>query len=434
MKPIFKPLVKLFVCTLIFMAIYPVVALANGFLQISGTAIYTIVFVFVGIAVFFLRDTLINRSAHRFATFFAPIFLIAAATILMCIYHINASTSTLLTYTAITLLIGIFAFFIAGSEPVDLLSIATLGWITAIDLIAVLIIMNFSFSFVGWIALLDYFLLCSMQFILINQENLERQTTSRHYSFAALPKKIRSYNFLLIARLLAIISVAFLLFRNFNSILTWLFDKISALVKYIIGLILKLFSSNGDSQQEIINNSQPLEKPMLPENEATSSWLWDILYYIFMFILFCGLVALIVYVIYRISKWKIPQKLKEVTSEYTDSEQILESKRRKSHKLADNRRRWNRDYSAYRKMKDTEEKFHAGYSLAIRGLMLHGLPILHSDTTCEIDSKATKTLQEQAYHAATNDYNIMVYGENGYSQEALQSLDKALVEIAELKK
>lgn len=440
MKAYVSSCLRLFVCLLIFSAVYPVMALLNGAFSRNGSFIEYGAAIGFGMAVFYLRDLLIKRCAPAFFTFFAPILLILSGSVCSAVYFFNHTPSphcilAAIVFGILALLTGIFAFHMSGRLIGDMLSTGIIALITGVDLIAFLFISGFSFPFYGWISMLDYFLLCSIRFVLYNQNNLEEITASRHYSFADLPQKIRSYNFKLVVRLIALITAAFLLLLNAKSILSWLFAKISEFLKYILLAVLSALPENENTVIEEIQGGMQGGMDFTELGPPTETWLiWKILEKLSYVLVFCGGIALLIYLIYRICKWKIPRKTYEKNPEYEDSEQLLDTKKRSGRKHNYNRRRWNKDYSAYRKMKDGEEKFHIGYLLAVRGLQLSGLPLQCSDTPCEIDSKSKTFLKEDEYHLATNKYNLMFYAENQYSAEALKQMDEALQEISELKK
>jgi len=261
-----------------------------------------------------------------------------------------------------------------------------------------------------------------------NRANIERNMKKRKYSLDYLPKKITSYNTVLLG-----ISFVFILLGT-------LF--ISPLVSLFNGATYSLKIAVSDYVSKIVVNEHkgsalgmPDKAFKVAEEVADNSILNSILnilviIFVLVLIYLCRGAFKSLLFTNRVKRTKIKQ---EETSEYSDTEKATIVGNRET-QIADKfaYKQWKKAYRKYCKMGESADKYKFGYSLAIKGLDLGGVEIAQSDTTIEIMQKAQTKLKDDYYYNATYIYNDIRYGNDVFKLNDIADLDKALKLIAKL--
>lgn len=296
-----------------------------------------------------------------------------------------------------------------------------------------------------WVALL--FVSLALLLLVRNQANIDTLTASRHYSLETLPEKIRKRNLIL---LVVIFLGVLLLFGGIVWAAPWVSLAAAALGDWLKAALRFLFSlwGGGDEGEEALAESLPQQDMGFGEVETENEWIGQLIQVLMVLLIAAALIA----VLYS-NRSAIRQALsrffrfllnwlrslfsrlplfpdRDGDAEYVDTTEnavtTIPSDTRHSQL---SRRIWFRTYRRYRKMPPSDRKFREGFSLAVQGCALCGIPRLPSDTTLDIASKSSEVTGEE-YLSVTREYNVLFYGETSVPLTSQSGLDQALERLS----
>lgn len=280
-----------------------------------------------------------------------------------------------------------------------------------------------------WITVLFYVGLVVVYGLLHNQSNIERLTVNRRFTLDFLPERIRSYNVLLLLLFFVFFVAVFLL----SCFAIPAFTRAAEAVRDFIYLLMGL---PGEWRPD--NNMAPPPENVVREvlNDEPPLLLRLVIYGFYLAVVLTAVLLLgkRLFVAGRglFTRKGVTRRIEKDSPDYVDVVQTVTASEGKK-ELPDDARRWHRDYRRYLRMRDCEEKYRWGYSLAVRGLALSGLEVRPSDTPLELADKSNPLLPSDRYGRSTELYNLIRYGQPGtYVPGRTAILDEALRELYSL--
>lgn len=294
------------------------------------------------------------------------------------------------------------------------------------------------------------FLLISALYALVkNQANIDDLTQNRRYSLNCLPPRIRRYNLLLLGAVL-LLTVLFFVWAIF--LLPHMDELLDLLIQWWKSRISHGTSSPPVSSEPLPSMETPLPPEGFGESNDSLAWLGTLLQFLFGALLIGGVLSILI-----LNRKSIADAIRrlcqriaslfarllersphfaekgEEDADYTDYDQTVSGEiRRDSPSSLWSRRQWRKNCKQYFSMKDSPEKYRAGYRLAREGLILAGGNIPPADTPLDVSRKFEFLFSGGAYVSATEGFDLLYYGETAYSPENLSALSDALVQIRTL--
>lgn len=282
------------------------------------------------------------------------------------------------------------------------------------------------------------FLFCVIYLLHSNQNNINFLMERRSHKLEQLPSKIRRYNLLLVIASLAIIIICFSLREYVVAFF--------AVIGKVIVIILRWFFYSDEEYVEAETTTE--------SQESSSSSLADLLggsegndsYDKFFFTLFFLLTAFYLFdhrkaiaqafkdFANKIVLWfvklfgdKAIQKYKENQIEEAYSDEVEELERegilkglRKEKKY--NFKMWKKEYKAFTKIKDENNKAEIGYRLIIKWLNLNGEDVKTSETPLEIYTRTEKVLSFANWNSTTQTFNLFKYAEKEANTNEIEKI------------
>lgn len=255
--------------------------------------------------------------------------------------------------------------------------------------------------------------------ILLNQLNLDQTMERMSYNKAALPKKIRLYNVLLIGGMMTLLVVGFLFRKELGGFIATVWEGI---VYGILWVIFWILSFSKDPKQ-----NEPLVLPEGPNVQGSDmSW--------FLIVLFVVVGLVLVFLLFQYG-WLIKNVLiklfhwtprgswrfgrKQVKSTYyTDLiEDLLPDEEQRGSSI--DKRYFRRSLKSWRKLTDPAEKVRKGYGLLLRYAEQSREDVTCADTVAEIKAKTAG----ERYGFAL-EHNSEAYEEVRYSGRFLSPEDE----------
>ena len=431
----FNSFLKIIACLALFLSVYPFIKLKcallyqNNLRIILDTAL-SVAVGFSGAFAEFILDKLFQKKAiYRTICVFLCIIPIAVAVICSKAYYgiinipdiifssvlyISCFVSGIICFPKEygKILGNVFIAFCICSYTVSVLALALLkGNSNQLDFIIILTLIFVFYSIIN------------------NQSNIDFLMERRRYDKKSLPKKIRFFNLSLLFVFYLLIFVL-MFFRKFilkailfvKNIVFFIIKCVCDLYEWIISHLSKGDSVLTETADEVIGEY------------SNSS---GILSTIIEMILVIGFIALLVYIFIRqkdsiVSSVKraffdiirffedlFSPKRKALPSDdgyYTDTEEYIEPgfSFDKDNRIRKKQKNLRKDYKRYKNMKNSDEKFKFGYSLAVKLINEKYVDIFPCDTPLEITEK-TKDYDIDGLSDITDTYNLLKYQMSGYS-------------------
>lgn len=321
-----------------------------------------------------------------------------------------------------------------------------------IYLFTVIVLTSRGFSYPVTTFMVQFILVAGLFALEYNFQNIDFLMRRRGHKMSHLPSRIRSFNLLLLLGGMVLVLVLVLCRGFFMDIAGVVFRALMA-VLYFLATPLRRWWNNdefwdrttelptpdweGDPDNAFELLTEYEEKPVDTELQGD--------------LLIALAVAVVLFVLIRYRRsifeglsvfWNwlrraiaglfrnlgVRNRFDEDENEYyTDVEQqISDSERMKAPATA--LRAWRKQLRAYQKMPDGKEKYLAGFALSARGLQLHGVQVLSSDTPLEILKKAKDILEPEGYRVAVESCNALAFSAHTHEpawpqlQAALETL------------
>ena len=327
-------------------------------------------------------------------------------------------------------------------------NILTRGWFLFSAGLNVLILLVAHFTVANFTIepMLIVFLFCVAVFaVILNQRAIDVVMDRRGHSASQLPPRIRYYNMILVAVVLAI-AILLIVFR------TPVVNGAKAAFSAIGGVLLRFLRwFGGLFVREQQAGEEEISAPEMEEDIAEIGEPGDPMVSRIAFIILVSLIVLFsIRPVYRkirvlvsklvllLKQWIHRERVfaKHRTDEneyYTDTEETIDHDGRILDDLSPAKalRNWKKELKSFLKMPDSKEKLIYGYKLASRGLELHGCKIDPGNTQLDVLSKARSSLKGDAFEAATWCYNALVFG--GYEDDLkFPQMEESLTQIRAL--
>ncbi|MBQ8922752.1 MAG: hypothetical protein IJ060_11465 [Oscillospiraceae bacterium] len=280
----------------------------------------------------------------------------------------------------------------------------------------------------------------ALYFLLRNQFMLHRMVNRRSHADLPVPEEIRRGNLMLVGGVLLLIAAVFL----FRGQLLMLLDAVRDLIVLVIGAVLRgivrlIAWLGGSPPEEGEGNAPELTNDPLPEEGRNGSLLlllWVVIAAVVLYLLRVVLADWIAYLreVFAafIQKLRRGGAVRESGSgaDYTDTETTaLPGGGRRAEK-----RKWKKEYAAWRRLPDDSRKFYEGYRLMLSAPAWDRGALRDSDTVTEIQKKWAQDYEpETLLHAVTADFESDRYAEEGLPPKALQDMEQVLASLRRAK-
>ena len=269
-------------------------------------------------------------------------------------------------------------------------------------------------------------------FLIRNQMMLHRMVNRRSHAETDVPAEIRRGNLIICGGVLLLFAAVIL----FRAPLLRLISAFGSLVKLVIGTLLRwLFRLvawlGGKPPEEGGEAPLPADNPV-PESVSESP-LWKLFWIPVAAIILYFARGALADAFYNVreafQKW-MHQLFRgsEVRkygnpSDYTDTETLIRQEPRKRAE----KRKWKKEYAAWRRLPESKEKFYSGYQLLLTAPAWEKGMIRKSDTVLEIQKKWAHDYEpENLLCGVTEDFQTDRYAEEGLPQEALSDIAQVL--------
>ncbi|MBQ9082978.1 MAG: hypothetical protein IJY28_05700 [Clostridia bacterium] len=291
-----------------------------------------------------------------------------------------------------------------------------------------------------------------MMVIGMNQGGIDTMMNMRRHRLDQLPPKIRIYNLKLTGLMTGVMLLSVVFYNPLSTVVRF----VGILLREGFGhLLMFLFAERGNetvsydySVPPDDGGDPPIPPSSLPD-AAETPIVWDILLYsiliafAILFILFLPkIIRALVRLVRELSK-RIKEALhantkpeKFASDEYVDIDETVEALPEtftveKQEKPSTAWRNWRQQYRKYSVMEPGTQRIREGYRLLKAWLLFQEVPLQPSDTTLDIVRTADLTLDFVDLDPATQQYNLVRYGDVSYDLCNPHELDKLLGRMAQ---
>ncbi len=291
-----------------------------------------------------------------------------------------------------------------------------------------------------------------MMVIGMNQGGIDTMMNMRRHRLDQLPPKIRMYNLKLTGLMTGVMLLSVLFYNPLATVVGF----VGVLLREGFGQLLILLLTNRNNETVSYDYSIPPDTggdppvpPPSPSEPKETPIIWDILLYsiliacAILFILFLPkIIRALVHLVRELSK-RIKEALhantkpeKFASDEYVDIDETVEAipetfTVEKQEKPSTAWRNWRQQYRKYSTMEPGTQRIREGYRLLKAWLIFQEVPLQPSDTTLDIVRTTDLTLDFADLDPATQQYNLVRYGDVSYDLCKPHELDQLLGRMAQ---
>ena len=280
----------------------------------------------------------------------------------------------------------------------------------------------------------------AVYFLMRNQFMLYRMVSRRSHTGAAVPVEIRRSNLILVCGVMLTIAVLFLFRGWFFALMRAFRELLAAAAGAVMRCIVRLIAWLGGNPPEEAEAPVPEMNGAQREDAGRDGSL---------FMLFWIVIAAVVLYMLRIV---LPDWISRLREAFADWMQKLNRKGAVRHygssgeytdtetaalPVADKRaekRKWKKEYAAWRKLPDDSAKFYAGYQLLLRAPAWEKGALRRSDTVIEVQKKWAQDYEpETLLGNVTADFEADRYAGEGLPGHALADITQVLESLKKAK-
>lgn len=267
---------------------------------------------------------------------------------------------------------------------------------------------------------------------LLNQANLDRTMEDMKYHKDSLPKKIRSYNALLIGGFMLLLVLGYLFRVQIVGFLAWVGQSFLYIVISLILWVSQLFPQDAPAGE----NDSSASSGLLPSGGESRNWDWILLVFlvaavVFLFTppgrrllvrIFTFPVRLVKYLLKKLA----PERVRLSTNEnryYIDQVEDLE-RSSQTNTDAGSRRKLRKQLKEWRATGDPVKKVRLGYKLLHRYAEQHSTTLTPADTVRETERKTEEKPFGFAFASVVPAYEEVRYGEKTPSASIVQNVSE----------
>ncbi len=422
------------------LVLYPFVLIINGLLgyDSTGALLKSILIIAIGYSGYILGLLAIKLNRNLFLKIIC--FITALILPISSVYYfMKNKIIEMIIFMLLAEIVSIIGLKLSNQNYSIILSNNRYFYISITYLISIFFLWIFKIPIPIINIIICYLFMTIVYGFAHNRANIEEMMTRRKYPLSFLPEKITSYNTRLLGIYFACILLGMSLIKPLVLVYKYIANAFKLFMIHIIEvwlssiiktpLDLKDYMGGGGGGDE---PQPPPPPPKIPPLKPTTKEMIIIcvISAILLTVFFLIFKDVILKLLFSRSEKKRKEKM-EQTNDYTDIDELVEKPfKQKFIKDKNKIKQWKKDYQSYLHMIDGVDKFKFGFSLAVKGLDLKGIPIAESDTTIEILQKSKSVLKGEHYGDATYSYNDIKYGNNEFYQKDIENLNQSLIHIS----